>query len=292
MKRKGIILAGGSGSRLYPSTSVNSKQLLPVYDKPLIYYPISTLMYGGIRDILLISTPNHIHLFKDLLGNGKDFGLKIDYKIQKKPEGIAQSLLLAKKFLNGSPCALILGDNIFYGPGLREKLSEANLKKNGATIFAYAVKDPERYGVVKIDKNGKPVKISEKPKKPKSNLAVTGLYFYDNEAVNQVKQLKPSKRGELEITDLNKLYMNQGNLSLQTFSRGFAWLDTGTPESLHDASTFIRLIEERQNFKISCLEEIAFKNKWITKKSIEKKFKDRSDSYSKYLMRVIKNGNN
>ena len=292
MKRKGIILAGGSGSRLYPSTSVNSKQLLPVYDKPLIYYPISTLMYGGIRDILLISTPNHIHLFKDLLGNGKDFGLKIEYKIQKKPEGIAQSLLLAKKFLNGSPCALILGDNIFYGPGLREKLSEANLKKNGATIFAYAVKDPERYGVVKIDKNGKPVKISEKPKKPKSNLAVTGLYFYDNEAVDQVKQLKPSKRGELEITDLNKLYMNQGNLSLQTFSRGFAWLDTGTPESLHDASTFIRLIEERQNFKISCLEEIAFKNKWITKKSIEKKFKDRSDSYSKYLMRVIKNGNN
>ena len=292
MKRKGIILAGGSGSRLYPSTSVNSKQLLPVYDKPLIYYPISTLMYGGIRDILLISTPNHIHLFKDLLGNGKDFGLKIEYKIQKKPEGIAQSLLLAKKFLNGSPCALILGDNIFYGPGLREKLSEANLKKNGATIFAYAVKDPERYGVVKIDKNGKPVKISEKPKKPKSNLAVTGLYFYDNEAVDQVKHLKPSKRGELEITDLNKLYMNQGNLSLQTFSRGFAWLDTGTPESLHDASTFIRLIEERQNFKISCLEEIAFKNKWITKKSIEKKFKDRSDSYSKYLMRVIKNGNN
>ena len=273
MKRKGIILAGGSGSRLYPSTSVNSKQLLPVYDKPLIYYPISTLMYGGIRDILLISTPNHIHLFKDLLGNGKDFGLKIDYKIQKKPEGIAQSLLLAKKFLNGSPCALILGDNIFYGPGLREKLSEANLKKNGATIFAYAVKDPERYGVVKIDKNGKPVKISEKPKKPKSNLAVTGLYFYDNEAVDQVKQLKPSKRGELEITDLNKLYMNQGNLSLQTFSRGFAWLDTGTPESLHDASTFIRLIEERQNFKISCLEEIAFKNKWITKKSIEKSLK-------------------
>ena len=292
MKRKGIILAGGSGSRLYPSTSVNSKQLLPVYDKPLIYYPISTLMYGGIRDILLISTPNHIHLFKDLLGNGKDFGLKIEYKIQKKPEGIAQSLLLAKKFLNGSPCALILGDNIFYGPGLREKLSEANLKKNGATIFAYAVKDPERYGVVKVDKIGKPVKISEKPKKPKSNLAVTGLYFYDNEAVNQVKQLKPSKRGELEITDLNKLYMNQGNLSLQTFSRGFAWLDTGTPESLHDASTFIRLIEERQNFKISCLEEIAFKNKWITRKSIEKKFKNRSDSYSKYLMRVIKNGNN
>ena len=292
MKRKGIILAGGSGSRLYPSTSVNSKQLLPVYDKPLIYYPISTLMYGGIRDILLISTPNHIHLFKDLLGNGKDFGLKIEYKIQKKPEGIAQSLLLAKKFLNGSPCALILGDNIFYGPGLREKLSEANLKKNGATIFAYAVKDPERYGVVKVDKSGKPVKISEKPKKPKSNLAVTGLYFYDNEAVNQVKQLKPSKRGELEITDLNKLYMNQGNLSLQTFSRGFAWLDTGTPESLHDASTFIRLIEERQNFKISCLEEIAFKNKWITRKSIEKKFKNRSDSYSKYLMRVIKNGNN
>ena len=292
MKRKGIILAGGSGSRLYPSTSVNSKQLLPVYDKPLIYYPISTLMYGGIRDILLISTPNHINLFKELLGNGKDFGLKIEYKIQKKPEGIAQSLLLAKKFLNGSPCALILGDNIFYGPGLREKLSEANLKKNGATIFAYAVKDPERYGVVKVDKSGKPVKISEKPKKPKSNLAVTGLYFYDNEAVNQVKQLKPSKRGELEITDLNKLYMNQGNLSLQTFSRGFAWLDTGTPESLHDASTFIRLIEERQNFKISCLEEIAFKNKWITRKSIEKKFKNRSDSYSKYLMRVIKNGNN
>lgn len=292
MERKGIILAGGSGSRLYPSTSVNSKQLLPVYDKPLIYYPISTLMYGGIRDILLISTPNHIHLFKELLGNGKDFGLKIEYKIQKKPEGIAQSLLLAKKFLNGSPCALILGDNIFYGPGLREKLSEANLKKNGATIFAYAVKDPERYGVVKVDKIGKPVKISEKPKKPKSNLAVTGLYFYDNEAVNQVKQLKPSKRGELEITDLNKLYMNQGNLSLQTFSRGFAWLDTGTPESLHDASTFIRLIEERQNFKISCLEEIAFKNKWITRKSIEKKFKNRSDSYSKYLMRVIKNGNN
>ena len=292
MKRKGIILAGGSGSRLYPSTSVNSKQLLPVYDKPLIYYPISTLMYGGIRDILLISTPNHIHLFKELLGNGKDFGLKIEYKIQKKPEGIAQSLLLAKKFLNGYPCALILGDNIFYGPGLREKLSEANLKKNGATIFAYAVKDPERYGVVKVDKSGKPVKISEKPKKPKSNLAVTGLYFYDNEAVNQVKQLKPSKRGELEITDLNKLYMNQGNLSLQTFSRGFAWLDTGTPESLHDASTFIRLIEERQNFKISCLEEIAFKNKWITRKSIEKKFKNRSDSYSKYLMRVIKNGNN
>ena len=292
MKRKGIILAGGSGSRLYPSTSVNSKQLLPVYDKPLIYYPISTLMYGGIRDILLISTPNHLHLFKDLLGNGKDFGLKIEYKIQKKPEGIAQSLLLAKKFLNGSPCALILGDNIFYGPGLREKLSEANLKKNGATIFAYAVKDPERYGVVKVDKNGKPVKISEKPKKPKSNLAVTGLYFYDNEAVNQVKQLKPSKRGELEITDLNKLYMNQGNLNLQTFSRGFAWLDTGTPESLHDASTFIRLIEERQNFKISCLEEIAFKNGWITRDSIEKKFKNRTDSYSKYLMRVIKNGNN
>ncbi len=292
MKRKGIILAGGSGSRLYPSTSVNSKQLLPVYDKPLIYYPISTLMYGGIRDILLISTPNHLHLFKDLLGNGKDFGLKIEYKIQKKPEGIAQSLLLAKKFLNGSPCALILGDNIFYGPGLREKLAEANLKKNGATIFAYAVKDPERYGVVKVDKKGKPVKISEKPKKPKSNLAVTGLYFYDNEAVNQVKQLKPSKRGELEITDLNKLYMNQGNLNLQTFSRGFAWLDTGTPESLHDASTFIRLIEERQNFKISCLEEIAFKNGWITRDSIEKKFKNLTDSYSKYLMRVIKNGNN
>tara|TARA_B100001027_G_scaffold164386_1_gene116632 strand:- start:10785 stop:11663 length:879 start_codon:yes stop_codon:yes gene_type:complete len=292
MKRKGIILAGGSGSRLYPSTSVNSKQLLPVYDKPLIYYPISTLMYGGIRDILLISTPAHLHLFKELLGSGKDFGLKIEYKVQKKPQGIAQSLLLAKNFLKDSPCALILGDNIFYGPGLREKLHEASLKRDGATIFGYTVKDPERYGVVKIDKSGKPIKISEKPKKPKSNLAVTGLYFYDNKAVSLVKDLKPSKRGELEITDLNRLYMDQGNLKLQTFSRGFAWLDTGTPESLHDASTFIRLIEERQNFKISCLEEIAFKNKWISRKSIEKKFKDRSDGYSKYLMRVINNENN
>lgn len=292
MKRKGIILAGGSGSRLYPSTSVNSKQLLPVYDKPLIYYPISTLMYGGIRDILLISTPAHLHLFKELLGSGKDFGLKIEYKVQKKPQGIAQSLLLAKNFLKDSPCALILGDNIFYGPGLREKLHEASLKRDGATIFGYTVKDPERYGVVKIDKSGKPIKISEKPKKPKSNLAVTGLYFYDNKAVSLVKELKPSKRGELEITDLNRLYMDQGNLKLQTFSRGFAWLDTGTPESLHDASTFIRLIEERQNFKISCLEEIAFKNKWISRKSIEKKFKDRSDGYSKYLMRVINNENN
>ena len=292
MKRKGIILAGGSGSRLYPSTSVNSKQLLPVYDKPLIYYPISTLIYGGIRDILLISTPAHLHLFKELLGSGKDFGLKIEYKVQKKPQGIAQSLLLAKNFLKDSPCALILGDNIFYGPGLREKLHEASLKRDGATIFGYTVKDPERYGVVKIDKSGKPIKISEKPKKPKSNLAVTGLYFYDNKAVSLVKDLKPSKRGELEITDLNRLYMDQGNLKLQTFSRGFAWLDTGTPESLHDASTFIRLIEERQNFKISCLEEIAFKNKWISRKSIEKKFKDRSDGYSKYLMRVINNENN
>ena len=287
MKRKGIILAGGSGSRLYPSTSVNSKQLLPIYDKPLIYYPISTLMYGGIREILLISTPNHIDLFKELLGNGENFGLQIQYKVQKKPEGIAQSLLLAKSFLKGAPCALILGDNIFYGPGLREKLKEANLKKEGATIFGYTVKDPERYGVVKVDKNGKPSKISEKPRKPKSNLAVTGLYFYDNKAVDYVKKLKPSKRGELEITDLNRLYMENGDLSLQTFSRGFAWLDTGTPESLHDASTFIRLIEERQNFKISCLEEIAFKNNWINKKSIKRKFKNRSDTYSKYLMRVI-----
>lgn len=284
---KGIILAGGSGTRLYPLTMVTSKQLLPVYDKPMIFYPLSTLMLAGIKDILIISTPQDLPNFKKLLGNGSHYGINLSYAEQPSPDGLAQAFLIGEKFIGNDSCAMILGDNIFYGAGLSKHLREAESKKVGATIFGYYVNDPERFGIVEFDSNGKVISIEEKPENPKSNYCVTGLYFYDNRVVDFAKKVKPSKRGELEITDLNKMYLEDGNLNVVTLGRGYAWLDTGTMDSLAEATEFIKVIETRQGIQIASLEEIAYLNKWIDKETLlESAKKYGKSNYGQYLLKV------
>lgn len=288
MKRKGIILAGGSGTRLYPATHVVSKQLLPIFDKPMIYYPLSTLMLAGIKNILLITTPGDKSLFKKLLGDGNQWGLNIEYAIQPSPNGLAQALIIGERFLNGSPSALILGDNIFYGHSLHQKLEVANAQKTGATIFAYRVQKPNEYGVVEFNENGKVLSIEEKPKSPKSNYAVTGLYFYDEHASTFAKQIKPSDRAEYEITDLNNIYLKNNKLSVECMNRGYAWLDTGTHDTLIQANTFVQTIETRQGLKIACPEEIAFLKGWINKNDLKKLAKPMlKNNYGQYLMKLI-----
>lgn len=284
---KGIILAGGSGTRLYPLTMVTSKQLLPVYDKPMIYYPLSTLMLAGIRDILIISTPVDLPNFERLLGDGSKFGVNLSYEVQPSPDGLAQAFIIGEKFINGDSCAMILGDNIFYGSGLTAHLKKASQKTKGATVFGYYVDDPERFGIVEFDKNGKAVSIEEKPKNPKSNYCVTGLYFYDSTVCEKAKKVKPSNRGELEITDLNKMYLKEGTLDVITLGRGYAWLDTGTMNALADATEFVRVIENRQGIKISAIEEIGYINGWITKEKLleSAKLYGKSD-YGKHLLSV------
>lgn len=291
MIKKGIILAGGSGTRLYPLTKVISKQLMPVYDKPMIYYPLSVLMLAGIHEILVITTPRDRESFEELLGDGSQWGLSISYKVQEKPEGLAQALIIGEDFIDGDSCALILGDNIFYGYGLSGMLHRAVTKDMGATVFAYYVNDPERYGVVDFDENHQAVSLEEKPKVPKSHFAVTGLYFYDETAVEKAKSLLPSARGELEITDLNKLYLAEGTLKVETMSRGYAWLDTGTYESLLQAAAFVEMIQERQGLKICCPEEIAYHLGYINEKQLEVLAKPlMKNEYGQYLMKVLESG--
>lgn len=287
--RKGIILAGGSGTRLYPVTQAISKQLLPVYDKPMIYYPLSVLMLAGIRDILIISTPQDIPRFQDLLKDGAQWGLNIQYCIQPSPNGLAEAFILGENFIGNDLSALILGDNIFYGHDLNDPLVNAMQKEDGATIFAYHVQDPERYGVVEFNQNNKAISLEEKPKNPKSNFAITGLYFYDKDVVSMAKTLKPSARGELEITDLNRLYLNQQKLHVEIMGRGYAWLDTGTHESLLNASQFIATIENRQGLKVACPEEISFNQGWINDAQLEKLATPLlRNQYGQYLQRVLK----
>ena len=286
---KGIILAGGSGTRLYPITRGVSKQLLPVYDKPMIYYPLSVLMLAGIRDILIITTPEDNESFRRLLGNGSDFGINLQYAIQPAPDGLAQAFLIGEKFINGDSCCLVLGDNIFYGQGLSMMLREAVNKSNGATVFGYLVKDPERFGVVEFNKNFKAISIEEKPIKPKSHYAVTGLYFDDNRVVDFAKQVKPSERGELEITTLNEMYLKDGSLNVQLLGRGFAWLDTGTHESLHEAASFVRTLENVQGLQVACLEEIAWRNGWLSDEQIAELAKPMiKNKYGQYLNSLLK----
>jgi len=285
--RKGIVLAGGTGSRLFPATKSISKQLIPIYDKPMVYYPISVLMLGNIREILIISTPEHMELYKKLLGDGSEWGINLQYKIQPKPGGLAESFILGEDFIRGYPSALILGDNIFYGSGLEQMLEGANEKQDMASIFAYRVSDPERFGVVEFDNNSKAISIEEKPSNPKSNYAVTGLYFYDKNVIDFAKNLKPSARGELEITDLNKLYLENNSLNVEILTRGYAWLDTGTPESLIEASHFIYTLEKRQGKKISCLEEIALYKGWISKEDLLENISNKKGHYIDYLRELI-----
>jgi len=289
MKRKGIILAGGSGTRLYPVTHITSKQLLPVYDKPMIYYPLTTLMLGDIRDILIISTPQDLSQFENLLGDGSQWGLKLSYAVQPTPDGLAQAFILGADFIGDDVSTLILGDNIFYGHDLEHLLNSANTRQSGATVFAYHVNDPERYGVVEFDDNNQVISLKEKPKNPKSNYAVTGLYFYDQKVVELAKNLKPSARGELEITDLNKLYLEKNELFVEMMDRGYAWLDTGTHDSLLDAGQFISTIENRQGLKVACPEEIAFRKNWISKTDLGNLAKPLlKNQYGEYLLKLIK----
>lgn len=284
---KGIILAGGSGTRLYPITKGISKQLIPVYDKPMIYYPLSTLMLAGIRDILVISTPEYTPLFEGLLGDGSDFGINLSYKVQEHPNGLAEAFILGKEFIGSDSVCLILGDNIYYGSGLSKQLQEAAQKEDGATVFGYHVNDPERFGVVEFDENMHALSIEEKPEHPKSNYAVTGLYFYDNDVVEIAENLKPSDRGELEITDVNKEYLRRGKLDVKVMGRGYAWLDTGTHDSMLEAASFISTIQKRQNLKVACLEEIAYRMHWISReKLIELAQPLKKNDYGQYLLRL------
>lgn len=288
MAYKGIVLAGGTGTRLYPITMGVSKQLLPIYDKPMIYYPISVLMLANIRDMLIISTPDDMPQYQKLLGDGSRFGLNLEYAVQKKPEGIAQAFLIAEKYLNHSPCSLILGDNIFHGQNFSERLKNATSNTDGATIFGYLVSDPERFGVINFDSSGKPVSIVEKPEKPLSPYAVTGLYFYDGQVVEIAKSLIPSARGELEISNINQIYLEQGKLRVEKLGRGFAWLDTGTVSSLLDASSYVQTIESRQGLKIACLEEIAWNKGWINNAEMEKAgmLLSKTD-YGQYILKLL-----